>query len=176
MVTSLDGLTPFNTLRNPYPAGLVQASGSSQGPATLLGQAVNFTDRGNLSPYAVQWNFNVQHELPGALLVEVGYIGSHGVKFPENRSLNQLLDSSLALKDDLRTQVPNPFFGQITSGFWRRAQWRGRNCCGLPAFRRIDELERQLGELDLSRPGSQSRKALCQRTDDTWNLHLLEID
>jgi len=116
MVASLDGLTPFNTLRNPFPAGLVQASGSSQGPATLLGQAVNFTDRSNLSPYAVQWNFNVQHELPGALLVEVGYIGSHGVKFPENRSLNQLLDSSLALKDDLRTQVANPFFGQITSG------------------------------------------------------------
>jgi outer membrane receptor protein involved in Fe transport len=116
MVASLDGLTPFNTLRNPFPAGLVQASGSSQGPATLLGQAVNFTDRSNLSPYAVQWNFNVQHELPGALLVEVGYIGSHGVKFPENRSLNQLPDSALALKDDLRTQVSNPFAGQITSG------------------------------------------------------------
>ena len=116
MVTSLDGLTPFNTLRNPFPTGLIRASGSSQGPATLLGQAINFSDRSNVSPYAVQWNFNVQHELPGALLVEVGYIGSRGLKLQENLSLNQLPDSALALKDDLRTLVPNPFFGQITSG------------------------------------------------------------
>jgi len=116
MVTSLDGLTPFNTLRNPFPTGLVRASGSSQGPATLLGQAINFTDRSNLTPYAVQWNFNVQHELPGALLVEAGYIGSRGLKLQENLSLNQLPDSAQALKDDLRTLVPNPFFGQIPAG------------------------------------------------------------
>src|SRR2546422_11223170 len=28
----------------PFPTGLVKASGSSQGPGTLLGQAVNFTE------------------------------------------------------------------------------------------------------------------------------------
>src|SRR5262249_34835708 len=116
MVNSLDGLRPFNTLSNPFPQGLVKASGSSQGPATLLGQAINFTDRGNVTPYAVQWNFNVQHELPGAVLIEAGYIGSHGVKFPQNLQLDTLPDSALSLKDGLRTQVPNPFAGQISSG------------------------------------------------------------
>ncbi len=116
MVTSLDGLTPFNTLRNPYPNGLVQAPGNTQGPASLLGQTVNFTDRGIVTPYSVQWNFNIQRELPGSILAEIGYIGSHGLKLQQNLTLNQLPDSALALKDSLRTLAPNPFFGQISAG------------------------------------------------------------
>jgi hypothetical protein len=39
MVTSLDGFTPFNMLSDPYPTGLNQPTGSSLGPATLLGQS-----------------------------------------------------------------------------------------------------------------------------------------
>lgn len=116
MIASLDGLTPFNTLRNPYPTGVLSPTGSSQGAATLLGQPITFTDRGNVTPYSEQWNFNLQRELPGKLLLEVGYAGNHGLKFPQNLNLNQLPDSALALKDDLRTLVNNPFFGQITSG------------------------------------------------------------
>lgn len=116
MVASQDGLTPTNTLRNPYPSGLLTPTGSSAGAATLLGQPITFTDRGNVTPYAVQWNFDVQRELPGAVLLEAGYSGSRGLKFPQNLSLNQLPESALALKDDLRTLVPNPFFGQISSG------------------------------------------------------------
>ncbi|MBI3210315.1 MAG: TonB-dependent receptor [Candidatus Solibacter usitatus] len=116
MVSSLDGLTPINFLKNPYPSGLVAATGSSQGTATLLGQSISFTDRSNVTPYSVQWNFDVQRELPGKILVEAGYSGSHGLKFPQNLALNQMPDSALALKDDLRTLVSNPFFGQISSG------------------------------------------------------------
>ena len=33
-------------------------------------------DRGNLWPMAQQWNFNIQRELPGGILVEVGYYGN----------------------------------------------------------------------------------------------------
>jgi len=54
MVTSLDGITPLNTLSNPYPTGLNQATGSSLGPATLLGQPVGFYDRSNRLPYSGQ--------------------------------------------------------------------------------------------------------------------------
>ena len=118
MLTSVGnaGLVPLNTLSNPYPSGLLQASGSSQGLATLLGQGITFTDRGNVTPYSVQWNFNIQRELPGAVLLEVGYLGSHGLKMPQNLTLNQLPDSALALGDGLRQLVPNPFAGQISSG------------------------------------------------------------
>ncbi|MGH9662016.1 MAG: carboxypeptidase regulatory-like domain-containing protein, partial [Bryobacteraceae bacterium] len=116
MVASLDGLRPFNTLRNPYPTGLNKPTGSRLGAATLLGENVAFTDRGNLTPYSSQWNLNLQRELAGAVLVEAGYLGSSGVKFTQDRTLNQLPDSALGLRDDLRTQVPNPFFGQIATG------------------------------------------------------------
>jgi hypothetical protein len=116
VVSSLDGVTPVTTLSNPYPTGLNQATGSSAGGATLLGQSVTFYDRNNVTPYTIQYNFDVQRELPYALLLDVGYVGTHNLKLPANQTLNQLPDSALALGDGLRTQVTNPFYGQIAVG------------------------------------------------------------
>ena len=39
-VGTLDGVTPFNTLTNPFPQGFVYPTGSTQGLATQLGQSV----------------------------------------------------------------------------------------------------------------------------------------
>lgn len=116
MVTSLNGVTPVNFLDNPYPTGLVLPTGSKLGAATQLGQNIRFVDRNLRTSYSAQWNLNVQRELPGGLLAEVGYAGNRGLKLQENRELNQLPDSALALGDALRTQVANPFRGQITTG------------------------------------------------------------
>ncbi len=116
MVTSLDGVTPYRYLNNPYPEGLVPATGSSQGAGTLLGQAISITDRGNYVPYSAQWNFDIQRELPRGILLDIGYAGNRGVGFQQDRQLNTLPDSALALGDALRAQVANPFFGQIASG------------------------------------------------------------
>lgn len=116
MVNSLDGITPYDTLTNPYPDGMLQPTGSSLGGATLLGQAVNYFDRGNVTPYSAQWNFNIQNQLPGKVLLETGYVGTRGLKMAANQTLNQLPDSALALGDGLRTQVANPFAGQIVGG------------------------------------------------------------
>ncbi|MDX2033509.1 MAG: carboxypeptidase regulatory-like domain-containing protein [Blastocatellia bacterium] len=116
MVTSLNGVTPLNFLDNPYPTGINQPTGSRLGPATLLGQAIRFTDRNLRQSYSAQWNLNLQRELPGGLLAEVGYAGNRGLKLQQDRELNQLPDSALALGDTLRQTVPNPFAGQITTG------------------------------------------------------------
>ncbi|MFN3323335.1 MAG: carboxypeptidase regulatory-like domain-containing protein [Bryobacteraceae bacterium] len=116
MVGSLDGVTPFHTLRNPYPDGLISPTGNSLGAGTLLGQGVAFTDRAIYVPYTTQWNLNIQHELPGSVLFDLGYAGSRGVGFAQTRQFNQLPDSALSLGDGLRQQVPNPFFGQIAIG------------------------------------------------------------
>jgi hypothetical protein len=115
-VGSLDGFTPYRYLRDPYPDGILQPSGSLRGLRTLVGQDIGFVDRGNTTPYGLQWNFTTQHEMPGNLLVEVAYVGSRSLKVHSNRTLNQIPDSALALGDRLRDQVPNPFFGQIASG------------------------------------------------------------
>ena len=115
-VGTLDGFTPFRFLRDPYPDGLVQPVGSSQGLSTLAGQNIGFVDRGIRTPYSTQWNFSVQHELPGNVLVEAAYVGSRGVKNYSNRQFNQLPDEALSLGDALRTQVTNPFFGTVPTG------------------------------------------------------------
>ncbi len=116
IVSSTDGVTPSFSLANPYPTGLNAATGSSLGSATLLGQPVTFYDRNNVTPYTVQWNFDVQRELPRSWLLDVGYVGTHGVKLAANQELNELPDADLALGNALRTLVPNPFYGQITGG------------------------------------------------------------
>lgn len=120
-VTSLNGVTPLTFLSNPYPAGLNQPTGSRLGPATALGQSISFSDRGDVVPYSEQWNFNIQRELPRAVLLEVGYAGSHGLKLPGSLTLNQIPDSALALGNALRDQVANPFFVQIGDGILSRS-------------------------------------------------------
>lgn len=116
VVTSLNGVTPLNYLDNPYPTGINQPTGSKLGAATLLGQNIRFSSRDIRQSYSAQWNLNVQRELPGKMLLELGYAGNRGLKLQQDRELNQLPDSALALGDGLRATVPNPFVGQITTG------------------------------------------------------------
>jgi len=116
VVASLNGVTPLNYLDNPYPTGIVLPSGNSLGGATLLGQNIRFSDRNISQSYSAQWNLNIQRELPGQILFEVGYAGNRGLKLQQDLELNQLPDSALSLGDGLRTQVTNPFFRQITTG------------------------------------------------------------
>jgi hypothetical protein len=116
IVTSLDGITPIVKWSDPFPNGFNKPTGSKLGLATLLGQGIQYNDRGNVTPYSGQWNFNIQREVPGNILLEVGYAGSRGMHFPENRQFNQLSPEYLPLGDQLRQQVANPFYGQITVG------------------------------------------------------------
>src|SRR5260370_11749865 len=41
------------------------------------------------TPYAIQWNINVQRELPGSFLAQVGYTGSEAHKLPGVIAVNQ---------------------------------------------------------------------------------------
>jgi hypothetical protein len=116
MVPSLDGVTPLNTVSNPFPTGLNSAFGSSLGAATLLGQSISYYDRGNVTPYTIQWNLDIQRELPKGVVLDVAYVGTRGLKLALNRTWSQLPDSALALGNGLRTLVANPFYGQITTG------------------------------------------------------------
>jgi len=116
MVSSLDGVTPASTLSNPYPNGLTVVNTGTLGVGTLLGQSVSFYDRNTVTGYAQQFTADIQRELPHGWLLDVGLVGLHGLKFPANRTLNQLPDSALAVGDALRTQVPNPFYPRIPVG------------------------------------------------------------
>lgn len=116
MTTSLDGITPYSYLSNPFPNGFVRATGSSQGLATLVGQSVAGMDRDRLTPYAQQWNFNIERTLAPNVLLTMAYAGSRGLRLFGTLSADQLPNQYLSLGSALLQQVPNPFYGIITTG------------------------------------------------------------
>jgi hypothetical protein len=119
-VTSIDGITPLNTLRNPFPNGFVPSPGSSQGLLTQAGANLQAPLQDTPSPWMMQFNVNVQRELPWAMFVEVAYVGTRGhdlsVAGEGGLSLNQLDPEYMSLGSQLNQQVPNPFYGIVNNG------------------------------------------------------------
>jgi len=56
--------------------------------------ALNPFQRNMRTPYAEQFNFSVQRELPGKFTLELGYAGSEGVRLLQSLQLNQALLAS----------------------------------------------------------------------------------
>jgi hypothetical protein len=112
-----NSLTPYNVLSNPFPNGVIQPPGRNNPNQVLLGQGINAVLPSNPYSYAQQWNFDIQHEFIGGTLVDIAYAGSKGVHLPAHtQNLNQLPDSDLSLGSALQNQVPNPFYGLVSSG------------------------------------------------------------
>jgi TonB-dependent receptor-like protein len=117
-VASTDGgLTVINRLSNPFPNGLVPPAGNSLGLLTLAGQGVSFLEPADRSPIFHNWQFDVQREIPGQVLIEAAYVGSRGVRLiAPGENLNQVRRDDWALGSALKQQVTNPFFGVLTTG------------------------------------------------------------
>jgi hypothetical protein len=118
---SLDGVTPTTYLQNPFPNGFATSSGNSLGLLTGVGSPISVELLGdNHVPYSQNWNFNIQRQLPGNILVEAAYVGSHATHLNEQGAddinLDQLTPAQLALGTKLQQLVPNPFFGLIKTG------------------------------------------------------------
>jgi len=116
--SSLDNLVPTTYLTQAFANGLVQPTGRANGLSTLAGQSIAPKDPSNTTSYNLQWNFTVERELPGKGLVEVSYVGNHGVHLPIGAGvqLNQLPTRDLAMGSALLAPVKNPFYGIITEG------------------------------------------------------------
>ena len=122
MVSTQDGITPKDLLRDPFPAGLLPYIGNTQGLATLIGQSISFTETADRTPMFHNWQFNVQRELRGRAMVEFAYVGSRGVKIAAapndflgavNEQTNQFDPRYLSQGSELLRAVPNPFFGYL---------------------------------------------------------------
>jgi hypothetical protein len=127
LIASQDrGLTFVGTLSNPWPAGALQPVGNTQGVNTFLGQSLTrFAPLGLENAQNMRYLVNVQRELPGQWLLEVGYTGSKGYNLTADAELNaipaQYLSTSQihdqATIDFLAQLVPNPFFNLLPTGF-----------------------------------------------------------
>jgi hypothetical protein len=115
-VATIDGVTPNDLLKNPYPRGVAPVVGSANGVLTQFGNRIEATTQDIVSPRTRQMNINIQRELPASTLLEIAYVGTRGYYLHRNDegglSLNQLDPKYMALGSALNAQVDNPFFGQ----------------------------------------------------------------
>ena len=125
-VTSLNGgLNPSSTLSgntslnlpDAFPNGPIPVTGNSLGGLTDVGFGLNpvvYNDR--KSSYVQQWMFGVQYSVTNNDLVDVSYVGNHGVHvLAQYLEWNEIPASDLSLGNQLNALVPNPFFGSIAS-------------------------------------------------------------
>ncbi len=120
LVASTNNVTPTVTLSNPFPGGsFAQPVGSALGSSTFLGQTISFLAPQQKNPYALRWNLGIQHQLGANTLLEVVYMGNHGVHLPvAYTQLNGLpagTRSTLPVRDNtlisaLSANVNNPFY------------------------------------------------------------------
>ncbi len=119
-VSTLDGITPFNTLDNPFPNGFQPPPGAAAGLLTGVGGQIEGAIRNTPTPYAVQWDLDVQHTLSRDTTLEVAYVGNRGRKQQQSREggidFDQLPTADLSLGSQLEASVANPFYGFITTG------------------------------------------------------------
>jgi hypothetical protein len=95
---------PIDLVHNPFPYGLNTPSGSSLGLLALFGEGPGGAAiRVQPDPYMLNWNFGVERELPGNILVQASYVANHSLRWGATYSQN------------LNTLTPN----QITAAIAR---------------------------------------------------------
>ncbi len=123
--TILNGTTePTNSFSNPFPGGVLQPVGRSPNYLSVIqGQTVTTNIPNEPSTYAEQWNLDLEKGLGHQILVDIAYVGNHGVhqQLPaglndNGQGLDQIPDQYLSMGADLLKPVPNPFYGLLTSG------------------------------------------------------------
>jgi hypothetical protein len=94
--------TPSFNWDNGY-RGVVTQAERDPSMATYLWGPVSWDPDGGRNGYTQQWNFNLQRELPGQIVVDLGYVGtkSTGIQANELRNMNQIPFSALTLGDTL---------------------------------------------------------------------------
>jgi hypothetical protein len=128
--------TPFVSLSNPFPNGLIQPAGSSLGLLNDVGFGANGplrTPGANQTPYEQSWSFGIERELPSHILINAEYIGKKGTHLPFDNSVERNYlgpwVESLPIGDPnaanpcqaglsiacLNSPVPNPFAGLIAN-------------------------------------------------------------
>jgi hypothetical protein len=118
---------PTNALNNPFPTGVLQPVGrASNYESVIEGQNVDAVVPNEPSTYTEQWNIDFQRDLGHNMMVDIAFVGNHGIhqQGPAGlndlgKSLNQLPDQYDSMGAALSAPVANPLIGAgtlITSG------------------------------------------------------------
>ncbi len=129
------------SIANPFASGLLTY------PNTLIGNGIGAVFPNWATPVNQQWNANIQRTLPGDLLIEAAYLGSRGEHIWENVNVNAANPIYLSLGSQLNALVPNPFYGQITSGSLSTATVRQSSLLlPYPQYTSINDIRDSIGD------------------------------
>lgn len=117
-----NGFTPFGFMRDPFPHGINQPTGSSLGVMQQMGLGVSGPLRSYNTPsYTQTWSAGFEHELPAGVLLDLNYVGTKGTHLYFNGAgqldnlgpwVEQMSPNDIASLANNR--VPNPFQCCIT--------------------------------------------------------------
>ena len=171
------GRTPFATLTNPFPTGILAPVGSAKGLATALGQNISYNVHDREIPEYHRSSVGFQHELPWRSVADVSYVGSRTDKLGVTRPINDLNASQLALGDAfLNALVPNPFAGLLPDAPNRNGPTVQRRelMRPYPQFGTISEQLVPIGFLRYNALQASWDKRLAHGVHAARLLHLLE--
>ena len=183
VATQDSGRTPFNTITNPFPTGLIAPSGATAGMSTFVGQGVTYVNTQGRNPYVHQFSFGIQREFPGHINVETSYVGSRTMAALVSNSINSLSVANMALGDPnkggdpnyLNAQVPNPFQdllpGTTING---PTVARSQLLRPFPAFTGVTTTNLNVGTHLVQLPAGCGAETLLPRTDVLRELHAIE--
>jgi outer membrane receptor protein involved in Fe transport len=80
---------------NGFPAPTAPVISSSGTVAPASGDPYNVVDKHFQEPYVESYNFSIQQSLPGNFVLDLAYVGNHGVKIPVAFNLNAATAPSL---------------------------------------------------------------------------------
>jgi Carboxypeptidase regulatory-like domain/TonB dependent receptor len=123
IVPTLDGGLTFDaTLANPFPDGVADPLGASQGLSTFLGQEIGFVPLERRNTQSRRYELSLQRELPGRVVVELAFVRTVNYdQLVEDVTLNPIPRQYLstrnqrdpAVENFLDAMVPNPFKGLL---------------------------------------------------------------
>jgi hypothetical protein len=150
-----ENLTPEHRLSNPFPDGILEPQGASLGLMTYVGQSASFVNPDRQQPAAQQYQFGIQRELAGGVLVEATYAGNISHALPVSVSLNHVpkeyqdkarADYLVTRRNYLNDSFANPFYGLITVGTLSGATTtRGQLLRPYPQFTGLTDTNRSIG-------------------------------
>jgi hypothetical protein len=144
------GAVPTVSMSNPFPAGLIQPSGTSLGYLTGAGGTIRYVDPNKGAPRVQQWSADLQRELPMGMSLTLNYTGLSGAQLGWGGTtdtvvnINQLDPKYQSYPVGYTTQqVDNPFFGVAAAGQFagQRQVARGQLLRPFPQFGDIEMVQ-----------------------------------
>ena len=176
LVASTDGgITPTGRLSNPFPAGLDQPVGNSQGLATLVGRGFTFSDPERTIPYVHQFSVGVQRELPGRLALDMSvrrqpHATAAGVEGDQRDHRRTARDGAPSCSSRSRIRIRDSCRGRPSTA--RRCRGSS-SCVPYSQFASIHRGSPAVRRQRLRRAAAQRQQAPVERPPVPRELHLL---